>query len=115
MLKAAVTSEPALALPDQNWQFELETNALNTATEAILYQREPHPDDTTDKDRYPILKGKQCALGYYSHGLTPTERNYPIYDKEYLGVLHGLHHWRYLLTNTPPKLPILIITKHANL
>ena len=73
MLKEAVTLEPALALPDQNGQFELETDALNMATRAILYQREPHPDDITDQNRYPILKGKQHALGYYSHGLTPTE------------------------------------------
>ena len=73
MLKAAVTSEPALALPDQNQQFELKTDASNIATRAILYQREPHPDDTTDQDGYPIFKGKQCTLGYYSHGLTPIK------------------------------------------
>ena len=56
MLKAAVTSKPTLALPDQNQQFELKMDASNTATGAILYQREPHPDDTTDQDRYPSLK-----------------------------------------------------------
>jgi len=51
--------EPVLVLPDQNQQFELETDASSTATGAILYQREPHPDDTTDAEGYDLLRGNQ--------------------------------------------------------
>jgi len=58
-LKEAITTEPVLVLPDQNRQFELETDALSTATGAILYQREPHPEDTIDAEGYDLLRGKQ--------------------------------------------------------
>jgi len=33
-------------------------DALSTATGAILYQREPHPEDTTDAEGYDLLRGK---------------------------------------------------------
>jgi len=56
--KEAITTEPVLVLPDQNRQFELETDTLSTAMGAILYQREPHPEDTTDAEGYDLLRGK---------------------------------------------------------
>jgi hypothetical protein len=115
MFKNIVTSEPVLVLPDQDRQFELETDASLAATGAILYQREKHPEDTTDENGIPILKGKRRAVGYHSQAFSPAERNYPIYDREYLGVLRGLRHWRHLLVNTPEDRPVLVITDHANL
>jgi len=86
-LKEAITTEPVLVLPDQNRQFEPETDASSTATGAILYQREPHPEDTTDAEGYDLLRGKRQVVGYHSQALSPAERNYPIYDCEYLGVI----------------------------
>jgi len=41
------------------------------------------------------------------------EQNYPIYDRELLGVMRGLCAWRHLLRNTTH--PVLVITDHANL
>ena len=57
--KEAVTTEPVLVPPDPAHQFELETDASLFATGAILYQREPHPDDTTDSEGFPLNKGKR--------------------------------------------------------
>src|SRR5487761_639035 len=114
-LKEAVTTEPVLVPPDPNRQFELETDASPFATGAIIFQREPHPDDTTDPDGFPINKGKRRVIGYHSQTLSSVEQNYPIYDREYLGVMRGLRHWSYLLKNTPEKSPVLVITDHANL
>ena len=91
-LKKAITTKPVLVLPDQNQQFELETNASFTATGAMLYQREPHPDDTTDTEGYDLLRGQWQVVGYHSQALSPAEHNYPIYDREYLGVIQGLQH-----------------------
>jgi len=85
--------EPVLVLPDQNRQFELETDTSSTAMGAILYQREPHPDDTTDAEGYDLLRGKRQVVGYHSQALSPAECNYPIYDHKYLGVIQGLQHW----------------------
>src|SRR5712672_1194820 len=41
------------------------------------------------------------------------EQNYPIYDRELLGMMRGLQTWRHLLRNTTH--PVLVITDHANL
>jgi hypothetical protein len=55
------------------------------------------------------------VVGYHLQAFSPAERNYPIYDREYLGVLRGLRHWRHLLTGTPGECPVLVFTDHANL
>jgi len=55
------------------------------------------------------------VVGYHSQALSPVERNYLIYDREYLGVIQGLRHWRYLLTNTLEQRPVLVFTDHVNL
>src|SRR5579864_467009 len=114
-LKDAVTNDPVIKPPDQNRQFELETDASKFATGAILYQREPHETDSQDEQGYPLNKGKRHVIGYHSQALTSAEQNYPIYDREYLGVLRGLRHWRHLLINTSPTNPVLVYTDHANL
>ena len=41
------------------------------------------------------------------------EQNYPIYDQEFLRVMHGLQHWSHLLKGT--SIPILVYTDHTNL
>ena len=63
----------------------------------------------TDYKGKPIL----CPCGYYSQKFSATEQWYPIYDWEFLTVIHGLKHWDYLLKCA--KHPVLIITDHANL
>jgi hypothetical protein len=72
---------------------------LQYTTLAILWQK----DD----------KNKKRAIGYNSSMLSNTERNYPIYDRELLAMIHGLENWHYLLAGT--KDPIRILSDHKNL
>jgi len=73
---------------------------------AILYQVDKN---MTDRKGKPILH----PCGYHSQMFLATEQWYPIYDWEFLAVIHGLKHWDYILKCT--KHPVLVITNHANL
>jgi len=42
-----------------------------------------------------------------------TKQNYPIYDREFLGIMRGLRCWSHLLKGT--EIPVLVFTDHANL
>ena len=99
MLKHCVTNNPVLWQPDHNRPFILEVDASQYATSAILWQEDN--------------KGKKCAIGYDSSTLSDTERNYPIYDRELLAMIHGLENWCYLLART--KSPIRVLSDHKNL
>jgi len=63
----------------------------------------------TDRKGKPILRPTR----YHSQTFSATKQWYPIYDHEFLVVIHGLKHWDYLLKCT--KYPILVIMDHANL
>jgi len=52
-------------------------------------------------------------VGFTSKGLSPTECNYTIYDKELLSVIRGLEEWRHILEGT--KHTIEILNDHRNL
>ena len=39
--------------------------------------------------------------------------NYPIYDRKFLAIIHGLRNWNHLLKGT--TIPVLVYTDHANL
>ena len=98
-LKKAVTSEPVLKHVDQSLPFRLETDASNVAYGAVLSQKEP------DQPRHPVA--------YMSKSMTPPERNYDIGDKEALGIIKPLQHWRHWLEGTNEAIEIL--TDHKNL
>ena len=68
LLKARVTSEPILAHPELDKQFELEVNASGFAIEAVLLQKKE------DKKRHPV--------GYYLVTFNTAEQNHDIYDLE---------------------------------
>ena len=81
-----ITHPPVLVKPDPSRQFELEVDASQIGTGAILYQRDPptkRPDDT-DK------LGPRRPVGFHSQKFTTTEQNYPIYDCEFLAIMRGL-------------------------
>ena len=104
-----ITNAPVLVQPDPDWQFELETNASQVGTGAILYQWDlpiTKPDSTQKL-------GPRQPVGFHSRKFTQTEQNYPIYDCKFLGVMRGLHCWSHLLKGT--TIPILVYTDHANL
>jgi hypothetical protein len=92
-----LTSEPVLTHPDPNKPFELEVDASNFATGAILFQRDE--------------RGKPRPLGFHSKTLSKEEMNYDIYDKELTALDRGLDQYRHLILGQD----ITVHTDHANL
>jgi len=45
--------------------------------------------------------------------MNPAQRNYQVYDKEFLAIIHSLTEWRKYLQGV--KEPIDIVTDHRNL
>jgi len=90
--------------PDTDQQFILYVDASQFATGAILYQADKERRDARGN---PLLR----PLGFNSQTFNKTEQNYPIYDRELLGMMRGLRTWRHLLRNTTH--PVLVITDHA--
>ena len=54
-----------------------------------------------------------CPITYYLSTFTPTERNYNIYKREFLGVLKALKCFRPHIAAT--ETPVTILTDHTNL
>src|SRR5258706_12376471 len=98
-LKRAVTTRPVLNHVDQTLPFRMETDASNTAYGAVLSQKQP------EEPRHPVA--------YMLKSMTAPERNYDIGDKEALGIIKPLQHWRHWLEAT--KEPVEILTDHKNL
>ena len=73
LLKKKFTEEPVLMMPDHTRPFQIEADASKVATGAVLTQLD------SNGDRHP------CA--FLSKTLSPTERNYEIYDRELLGII----------------------------
>jgi hypothetical protein len=88
-----------LAQPQLDKQFEIEVDASGFALGAVLMQR------GEDGKRHPIA--------YFSTTLTEAERNYDIYDLEYLAIVKACRNWRPFIAGSPHK--IIIHTDHANL
>ena len=97
-----ITNAPVLVPPDTNHQFELETDASQIGTGAILYQRDK-PITLPDGTQKP---GPRRPVGFHSQNFSNTEQNYPIYDREFLGIMRGLCAWSHLLKGT--TIPVLI-------
>src|SRR5712672_2423577 len=57
-------------------------------------------------------RGKRMAIGYTSKTLNTAERNYDIWDWEFLGLIFGLTYWRHLLMGT--KHPVQVFIDHTN-
>ena len=94
-----IATDPVLTAPDESNPFKLETDASSYAVEAALFQKD--------------ARGKQKTIGYASKTLNSAERNYDIWDREFLGLIFGLTYWRHLLCGT--RLPVQVFVDHANL
>lgn len=99
VLKGLFTSAPILEHHDPDLPSILETDASGYAYGAVLSQK--------SKD------GRLHPNGFMSKSMTPAERRYDIYDKEMLGVVRGLQHFRPQLEGA--KFPVKILTDHKNL
>jgi uncharacterized protein Usg len=79
--------------------FKLEIDASNYATGVVLIQR--------DK------KGRKVHVGYHSEALDEAERNYDVYDREFLALIRAFKFWRHFLEGSSHK--IKVFTNHTNL
>jgi hypothetical protein len=94
-----VAQDLILTAPNEDEPFKLETDTSAYAIEAALFQKDE--------------RGKRQAIGYASKTLNAVERNYDIWDREFLGLIFGLIYWRHLLSGT--KLSVKVFVDHANL
>ena len=95
----AVTSEPVLYQPDWSKQFKLEVDASLFTIGAVLFQKDE--------------EGRRRPISYFSQALNLAERNYDIWDREFLAVIQGLKHNCHLLVGSPHK--VIVLTDHENL
>ena len=98
-LIGCVAKDPILEALRSDLPYELETDASAYGIGAVLFQKDE--------------RGKHKAIGYASRSLNQAERNYDIWDREFLGLIFGLMYWRHLLCGT--KEPVQVYIDHANL
>lgn len=99
-LKKLFTSAPVLIHPDPSRQFVVEVDASSSGVGAVLSQR-----SATDQKLHP------CA--FYSHRLSPAEKNYDVGNRELLAVKLALEEWRHWLEGA--EHPFIVWTDHKNL
>lgn len=79
-LKAALVSAPILANPDFTQPFVIESDASDNAVGAALIQK---------------LDGEPRIIAYFSKKLSSTQKRYASVEKECLGVLLAIEHFRH--------------------
>ncbi|ESK87517.1 reverse transcriptase-rnase h-integrase [Moniliophthora roreri MCA 2997] len=99
LLKAKFLSEPILIMLDVSKPFIIEADASKWAMGAVLKQK------GADGEWHPC--------GYLSKSLSPTERNYEIYDRELLAIYRALMEWRHYLMGG--KFKVVVLSDHKNL
>ena len=85
-LKAAITTGPVLAYPDNSKPFDIHVDASGFATGAVLQQDQG--------------KGLE-PIAYLSHRMSPAERNYPLHQQDMLAIVLALRAWRCYVEGTP--------------
>lgn len=98
-LKTIVSTAPVLIHANPDRPYTLETDASDYVYGAILSQK--------------YTDGKLHPIAFLLKLMSPTEKNYDVFDKEMLAVVRALGHWQQYLDCTPE--PITIITDHKNL
>ncbi|KAI2665817.1 Transposon Tf2-9 polyprotein [Labeo rohita] len=99
-LRHRFTTAPILHHPDPERPFIVEVDASSTGVGAVLSQRQGEP-------------GKTFPCAYYSHKLTPAERNYDVGNRELLAIKLAHEEWRHWLEGA--KHPFMVLTDHKNL
>src|ERR1700726_2472868 len=95
----ALVSAPVLALPQDKGRWKVETDASNLVTGGVLSQLQ--------------MDGTWRVVDYISKALTAAEKNYDVYDKEFLAVIQALQEWRAYLIGVDEMIEIW--TDHVNL
>ncbi|KAI2652387.1 Transposon Tf2-9 polyprotein [Labeo rohita] len=99
-LRQRFTTAPILRYPDPQQPFIVKVDASSTGVGAVLSQRQGQPPKT-----YP------CA--FYSHKLSPAEKNYDVGNRELLAIKLALEEWRHWLEGA--RHSFVILTDHRNL
>ncbi|KAI2662338.1 Transposon Tf2-6 polyprotein [Labeo rohita] len=99
-LRRRFTTAPILHHPDPDKPFVVEVNTSSTGVGAVLSQRQGEP-----------VKMFPCA--FFSHKLSPAEKNYDVGNRELLAIKLALEEWRHLLEGA--KHPFTVLTDHKNL
>ena len=99
LLLSQFQTAPILRLPDVYHPFVVMTDTSLLASGGVLIQK----DDNGDLH--------SCT--YLSQTFTAAKRNYDIYDRELLTVIHTLDHWCHYLQGT--NHPVTLLTDHKNL
>ncbi|KAL0150908.1 hypothetical protein M9458_053827 [Cirrhinus mrigala] len=99
-LRRRFTTAPILHHPDPEKPFIVEVDASSTGVGAVLSQRQGDP-------------AKMFPCAYYSHKLSPAERNYDVGNRELLAIKLALEEWRHWLEGS--KHPFTVLTDHRNL
>src|SRR6202043_4015441 len=90
---------PVLALPQDKGRWKVEMDVSNLVTGGVLSQQQ------TD--------GPWKVVDYISKALTAAEKNYDVYDKEFLAVIRAMHEWQAYLIGADKMIEIW--TDHTNL
>jgi hypothetical protein len=98
-LKARFTSLPILILPDPTKPYRIKCNASDYTTGAILSQQDNN--------------SKWHPVAYLSKAMLPAKRNYDIYDKELLAIVHTFEAWRHYLEGSTHAIDVF--SDHSNL
>ncbi|XP_049339640.1 uncharacterized protein LOC125804612 [Astyanax mexicanus] len=94
-LKEVFTSAPLLKHPDPKEPFVVEVDASSVGVGAVLSQNIGSPS-------------KMHPVAYFSHKLSPAERNYGIGDRELLAIKLALEEWRHWLEGAlHPFVPVI--------
>ena len=81
-LKKRLTCAPILALPCNEDDFILDTDASNVGMGAVLSQ---------------VIGGQERVIAYYSQALTKPERNYCVTRRELLAMIRSIDHFHHYL------------------
>ncbi|KIK13512.1 hypothetical protein PISMIDRAFT_17930 [Pisolithus microcarpus 441] len=98
-LKRMLSVSPVLNIPDPMKLFALFTNASQSATGMVLAQK------GEDDEWHP------CS--YLSESLKGAEKNYLVYDLEFLAVIRTIKAFQHYLIS--PVAPTIVFTDHKNL
>ena len=99
-VKQALCSAPALAVPDEDKQFTLFTDASDFAIGAMLCQRNSRT-------------GELQSCGFMSTKLQGSMLNWSTFDKEFFAIIAALDHWQMHLM--PARQRIDLFTDHKAL
>ena len=95
-VKMLLMSAPVLVMPDFMKPFILTIDASDVGVGAVLLQ-----EDT---------KGIEHPIGYFSHKLNASQKNYSTSEKETLALVTALQHFDFYLT--PTQFPVQVYTDH---